>query len=75
MKALITQPGKTAGVQEVPVPSITDDEILVKVVAVAQNPTDWKCTHPHTYPRSHAFPLTRLPSHRERAEPRDDLRV
>ncbi|EPS98739.1 hypothetical protein FOMPIDRAFT_1031239 [Fomitopsis schrenkii] len=42
MKALITQPGKTAGVQEVPVPSITDDEILVKVVAVAQNPTDWK---------------------------------
>ncbi|KAH9844379.1 GroES-like protein [Rhodofomes roseus] len=42
MRALITQPEKKAVVKEVPVPSITDDEILVKVAAVAQNPTDWK---------------------------------
>lgn len=43
MKALIVQPDKTAKVQEVPVPEIDEWEILVKVVAVAQNPTDWKC--------------------------------
>lgn len=42
MKALITQPDKTAKVEEVPVPEIDDNEVLVKVVALAQNPTDWK---------------------------------
>ncbi|KAF8579983.1 GroES-like protein [Ramaria rubella] len=34
--------GNTAGVQNVPVPTLSDNEILVKVVAAAQNPTDWK---------------------------------
>ena len=43
MKALITQADKTVKVQEVPVPEIDEWEILVKVVAVAQNPTDWQC--------------------------------
>ncbi|CCL98245.1 uncharacterized protein FIBRA_00239 [Fibroporia radiculosa] len=42
MKALITQPDKTVAVQEIPVPTISDSEILVKTVAVAQNPTDWQ---------------------------------
>ena len=42
MKALITQPDRTAKVEEVPVPEIDDSEVLVKVVALAQNPTDWK---------------------------------
>ena len=42
MKALITQSDKTAKVEEVPVPEIDDNEVLVKVVALAQNPTDWK---------------------------------
>jgi len=42
MEALITQADKTAKVQEIPVPTIADDEILVKNVAVAQNPTDWQ---------------------------------
>ena len=42
MKALVTQADKTAKVLEVPVPAIDDDEVLVKVAAVAQNPTDWK---------------------------------
>ncbi|GJE87551.1 zinc-binding alcohol dehydrogenase family protein [Phanerochaete sordida] len=41
MKALISQPDKTAKVESVPVPEIGDDEVLVKVVAVALNPTDW----------------------------------
>ena len=45
MKALVTLGPKISAVQEVPVPSISDDEILVKVVAVAQNPTDWQRTH------------------------------
>lgn len=43
MKALITQSNKTVAVEEVPVPTIADNEILAKTVAVAQNPTDWKC--------------------------------
>ncbi len=43
MKALVTQSGKTAAVKEIPVPTIDDDEILVQTVALAQNPTDWKC--------------------------------
>lgn len=45
MKALVTQANKTAVVKEIPVPTIDDDEILVQSVALAQNPTDWKCTH------------------------------
>ena len=44
MKALVTQSDKTAAVTEVPVPDIDDDEVLVKVTALAQNPTDWKRT-------------------------------
>lgn len=43
MKALVVQADKTSKVQEVPVPEIDEWEILVKVIAVAQNPTDWKC--------------------------------
>ena len=42
MKALVTQADPTAKVEEVPVPEIVDNEVLVKVVAIAQNPTDWK---------------------------------
>lgn len=47
MKALVIQEDKTAKVQDIPVPEIKDDEVLVKVVAVAQNPTDWKRTSPY----------------------------
>ncbi|ATY60948.1 zinc binding protein [Cordyceps militaris] len=35
-------PGRGATIQDVPVPAIADDEILVKVSAVALNPTDFK---------------------------------
>ncbi|KAI0069768.1 GroES-like protein [Panus rudis PR-1116 ss-1] len=42
MKALIAQADKTAKVEERPIPQIAEDEILVKNVAVALNPTDWK---------------------------------
>ncbi|GJE89314.1 zinc-binding alcohol dehydrogenase family protein [Phanerochaete sordida] len=41
MKALILQPDRTAKVESIPVPEIDDDEVLVKVVAVALNPVDW----------------------------------
>ncbi|OLN96043.1 Zinc-type alcohol dehydrogenase-like protein C2E1P3.01-like protein 2 [Colletotrichum chlorophyti] len=44
MRALVTQGDKTAKVQEVSVPQPDAGEILVKVSAVAQNPTDWKAT-------------------------------
>jgi len=42
MKALVVQEGNKVEVQEVPVPSIEENEILVKVHSIAQNPTDWK---------------------------------
>ena len=42
MKALVTQSDETAKIEVLPVPEINDDEVLVKVVAVALNPTDWK---------------------------------
>ncbi|KAI0924688.1 hypothetical protein AcW2_005498 [Taiwanofungus camphoratus] len=42
MKALVVQEGKTVAVQDHPVPAVGDDDILVKTVALAQNPTDWK---------------------------------
>lgn len=38
---VVTKPGEAA-VQEVSVPKLRDDYILVKVKAVALNPTDWK---------------------------------
>ncbi len=52
MKALVTQADKTAKVQDIPVPTIDDDEVLVRTVALAQNPTDWKCTLPCLSPLS-----------------------
>ncbi|KAF7790270.1 hypothetical protein EIP86_001224 [Pleurotus ostreatoroseus] len=42
MKAFVTQESKMGAVIEIPVPTIDDDEILVQIMAVAQNPTDWK---------------------------------
>ncbi|KAH9934267.1 GroES-like protein [Fomitopsis serialis] len=42
MKAVVVQEGKKVAVKDHPVPSIGDDDILVKVVAVAQNPADWR---------------------------------
>ncbi|KAH9918101.1 GroES-like protein [Fomitopsis serialis] len=42
MKAVVVQKGKKAVVQDHPVPTLGDDDILVKVVAVAQNPADWR---------------------------------
>jgi hypothetical protein len=38
---VVTKPGVVA-VEEVPAPKLRDDYILVKVKAVALNPTDWK---------------------------------
>ncbi|KAH9934278.1 GroES-like protein [Fomitopsis serialis] len=42
MKALVICEGKTTAVQDHPIPSVDSDDVLVKVVAVAQNPSDWK---------------------------------
>lgn len=54
MKAIkVVEPGK-AEVQEVPLPRLRDDYILVKVKAVALNPTDWY---------SHPFPIAPMFKH------------
>ena len=42
---LASPQGRRAIVKDHPVPAIGGDEVLVKVVAVSQNPTDWKRTH------------------------------
>lgn len=42
MKAITTIEGKAAAITEVPVPQVRDGWVLVKVKAVAVNPTDWK---------------------------------
>ncbi|KAJ3555876.1 hypothetical protein NM688_g2337 [Phlebia brevispora] len=41
MRALVIQGKHCAIVQEKPVPSIAEDEILIRTIAAAQNPTDW----------------------------------
>ncbi|KAG8709048.1 hypothetical protein FRC09_000899 [Ceratobasidium sp. 395] len=42
MKALVAQEEKTVGVQDIPLPTPDETEVLVKVHSIAQNPTDWK---------------------------------
>ncbi|KAL1947847.1 hypothetical protein VTO73DRAFT_13571 [Trametes versicolor] len=42
MKALIIEDEHRVAVQTHPVPLVGDDDVLVKTVAVSQNPTDWK---------------------------------
>ncbi|KAI0196713.1 zinc-binding dehydrogenase [Xylaria flabelliformis] len=46
MKAFVTVEGRTAAVQEIPNPTPSEGEILVRVHYAAQNPTDWKAV-PH----------------------------
>ncbi|KAI0796243.1 GroES-like protein [Irpex lacteus] len=52
MKAQVVQANKTIKIEERPVPTIGDDEVLVKVTAVAQNPTDWKHVEYLTVPNT-----------------------
>ncbi|KAJ9479196.1 putative zinc-binding dehydrogenase [Pseudozyma hubeiensis] len=42
MKALVTVEGNKTELQEVPLPTLDKDEILVRTLAVTINPTDWK---------------------------------
>lgn len=42
-KAIVVVPEeKAAAITEVPIPAVRDEWVLVKVKAVALNPTDWK---------------------------------
>jgi len=42
MRAAVTQASKIVAVQNVPVPTLAANEILIKTSAVALNPADWK---------------------------------
>ena len=42
MQAIVVNDDKSASVADAPVPKLRDDHVLVKVKAVALNPTDWK---------------------------------
>lgn len=42
MKAVIVTGDRQVGIREVPIPSIPEGGVLVKVTAMAINPTDWK---------------------------------
>ncbi|CAE6363335.1 unnamed protein product [Rhizoctonia solani] len=44
MKALTVQEGKKVKLEDVPVPTLDSNEVLIRVHSVAQNPTDWKHT-------------------------------
>ncbi|CAE6428227.1 unnamed protein product [Rhizoctonia solani] len=44
MKALLIQKDKTVQLEDIPVPTLDINEVLIKVHSVAQNPTDWKHT-------------------------------
>lgn len=52
MRACVVQENGTVAVQQIPVPTLKPNEILVKVYAVAQNPTDWKSAAYMTVPGS-----------------------
>ena len=41
-RAVIVQADTTVKTEERPIPAIGENEILVKVSAIAINPTDWK---------------------------------
>jgi NADPH:quinone reductase-like Zn-dependent oxidoreductase len=41
-QAIIIQKAGEVSIQDAPIPKLRDDYILVKVKAVALNPTDWK---------------------------------
>ena len=42
MKALTVDEGKKCSVKTVPIPTLDNDEILIRTTAVTLNPTDWK---------------------------------
>ncbi|KAF8596207.1 GroES-like protein [Ceratobasidium sp. AG-I] len=42
MKAVIVQEGKTTKVENIPVPALEKNEVLIKVNSIALNPGDWK---------------------------------
>ncbi|KAI8982823.1 GroES-like protein [Trametes punicea] len=42
MKALVIEEGHRVAVKDHPVPPVGDNDVLIKTVSVAQNPTDWK---------------------------------
>ncbi|KAJ1308344.1 hypothetical protein OPQ81_004054 [Rhizoctonia solani] len=44
MKALTVQEGKRVKLEDIPMPSLEPNEVLIRVHSVAQNPTDWKHT-------------------------------
>ena len=44
-RAVIVQADGTVKTEERPVPAVGENEILVKVFAIAINPTDWKRTY------------------------------
>ena len=43
MKAYVVSSLGKASIQDVPLPYIGPDEVLIKNYAAAQNPTDWQC--------------------------------
>ena len=45
MKVLVHQADKTAGIKEVQIPALDDRDVLIRTVAAALNPTDWKSEH------------------------------
>ncbi|KZT35204.1 NAD(P)-binding protein [Sistotremastrum suecicum HHB10207 ss-3] len=45
MKAVVVQQDKTVKVEHKPIPKLGPQDILVKAIAIGQNPTDWKTAY------------------------------
>lgn len=67
MKAIKVVDVGNAQIQDVPLPQLRDDYVLVKVHAVALNPTDWYARHNR---ESKAYSKTYTPSPLQEARPR-----
>ena len=55
MKEIINLPGPSTKLIDSPIPTITDDQVLIKVVVSGSNPKDWKVAELANDPNSAFF--------------------
>lgn len=71
MKEIINLPGPSTKLIDSPIPSINDDQVLIKVVVSGSNPKDWKVAELANDPNS--FLYSRYEHVREGVNQGDDI--